>query len=250
MERRALGHTGLDVSLLGLGTVKLGRDAGVRYPRAFHIPDDDAACRLLDTASELGINLLDTAPAYGSSEARLGALLRGRRQRWVLCTKVGEEFENGRSRFDFSAAHTRSSVLRSLERLGTEALDVVLIHSDGDDLARLDGPAFETLQALQREGRVRAVGISHKTVAGARHALELGCDVIMATLNPKHTDELAVIAEAGRRGCGVLIKKALASGHAGPESLAFVARQAGVSSIVVGTVNGDHLRANAAAVAD
>lgn len=248
MERRALGHTGLDVSLLGLGTVKLGRDTAVKYPRAFRIPDDDAARRLLDAASELGINLLDTAPAYGSSEARLGKLLRGRRERWVLCTKVGEEFEGGRSRFDFSAAHTRTSVLRSLERLGTETLDVVLIHSDGEDLARLDGPAFETLQALKREGRVRAVGISHKTVAGASHALTMGCDVIMATLNPEHTEELTVIAEAGRRGCGVLIKKALASGHAGPEGLAFAARQPGVSSIVVGTVDPAHLRANAAAV--
>jgi aryl-alcohol dehydrogenase-like predicted oxidoreductase len=248
MERRALGHTGLDVSLLGLGTVKLGRDTGVKYPRAFRIPDDDAARRLLDTASELGINLLDTAPAYGSSEARLGALLRGRRERWVLCTKVGEEFEDGRSWFDFSAEHTRASVLRSLDRLGTDTLDVVLIHSDGDDLARLDGPAFEALQALKREGRVRAVGISHKTVAGARHALALGCDVIMATLNPAHTEEVDAIAEAGRRGCGVLIKKALASGHAGPASLTFAARQQGVSSIVVGTVDPAHLRANAAAV--
>lgn len=248
MERRPLGQTGLDVSLLGLGTVKLGRDAGVRYPQAFRIPDDAAARRLLDTASELGINLLDTAPAYGTSEIRLGNLLQGRRKRWVLCTKVGEEFENGRSRFDFSAAHTRASVLRSLERLGTDVLDVVLVHSDGDDLARLEGPAFETLQALKREGRVRAVGISHKTVAGARRALAVGCDVIMATLNPEHTGELEVIAEAGQHGCGVLIKKALASGHAGPESLTFAARQPGVSSIVVGTVDPDHLRANAAAV--
>jgi len=248
MERRPLGRTGLEVSLLGLGTVKLGRATGVKYPHAFSIPDDDQARRLLDTASQLGINLLDTAPAYGSSEARLGELLRGRRERWVLCTKVGEEFADGRSQFDFSAAHTRASVLRSLQRLGTEVLDVVLIHSDGDDLARLDGPAFATLQEMKEQGLIRAVGISHKTVAGAERALELGCDVIMATLNPQHTGELDVIAEAGRRGCGVLIKKALASGHAGPDGLAFAARQPGVSSIVVGTVNPAHLRANAAAI--
>ncbi len=166
----------------------------------------------------------------------------------MLCTKVGEEFADGRSLFDFSAAHTRTSVHRSLERLGTDVLDVVLIHSDGNDQALLGGPAFEALQALKREGRVRAVGISHKSVAGARYALEAGCDVIMAALNPEYTAELEVIAEAGRRGCGVLVKKALASGHAGPEGLRFAAAQPGVSSVVVGTVNPAHLRANAATV--
>jgi predicted aldo/keto reductase-like oxidoreductase len=57
---------------------------------------------------------------------------------------------------------------------------------------------------------------------------------------------LAVIARAGQAGCGVLVKKALASGHAGPESLKFVASQPGVSSIIVGSISEAHLRENAA----
>ena len=77
---RPLGSTGLSVSPLGLGTVKLGRDQGVKYPNGFTIPDDQQALQLLGLARELGINLLDTAPAYGSSEQRLGPLLRGQRQ--------------------------------------------------------------------------------------------------------------------------------------------------------------------------
>lgn len=249
MERRPLGSTGLEVSVLGLGTVKLGRDQEVKYPRPFRVPDDAAAARLLDVARELGINLLDTAPAYGTSETRLGRLLRGRRDDWVLCSKVGEEFVDGRSFFDFSAKHTRHSVERSLRRLATDRLDVVLIHSDGDDLAVLDrSGALETLLVLRDSGLIRAVGMSHKTLAGGRRALELGCDVIMATLNLDYRDEVPLIAEAGAAGCGVLIKKALASGHAGPESLQFAAAQPGVSSLVVGTINEEHLRANAAAV--
>lgn len=248
MERRPLGSTGMAVSLLGLGTVKLGRSVGVKYPRPFELPDDAAARRLLERARELGINLLDTAPAYGDSELRLGRLM-GRRDDWIVCTKVGEEFEDGRSRFDFSAAHTRASVARSLERLATDHLDVVLIHSDGRDLEILEaGETLDTLFELKREGLVRAVGMSHKTPEGGRRALDLGCDVIMATLNPDYTAELELIAEAGRRGRGVLIKKALASGHAGPESLAFAASRPGVSSVVVGTIDPDHLAANAAAV--
>jgi aryl-alcohol dehydrogenase-like predicted oxidoreductase len=98
---RPLGNTGLIVSPLGLGTVKLGRDQGVKYPNGFTIPDDAAARALLDQARALGINLIDTAPAYGVSEQRLGPLLRGQREDWVIVSKVGEEFENGQSRFDF-----------------------------------------------------------------------------------------------------------------------------------------------------
>ncbi|MFW8341556.1 aldo/keto reductase, partial [Klebsiella pneumoniae] len=69
---RPLGSTGLRVSPLGLGTVKLGRDQGVKYPNGFRIPDDQQARELLYLARELGINLIDTAPAYGVSEERLG----------------------------------------------------------------------------------------------------------------------------------------------------------------------------------
>jgi len=100
---RPLGSTGLTVSPLGLGTVKLGRDQGVKYPNGFQIPGDDEARMLLRQARDLGINLIDTAPAYGRSEERLGPLLRGQRQDWVIVSKVGEEFVDGQSTHDFSA---------------------------------------------------------------------------------------------------------------------------------------------------
>lgn len=248
MEYRPLGSTGIDVSLLGLGTVKLGRDQQVKYPRAFRIPDDQQARELLDKARELGINLIDTAPAYGTSEARLGSLLRGQRRQWVLCSKVGEEFSAGRSHFDFTPEHAERSVARSLQRLRTDHLDVALIHSDGRDLHILDHlGTLDALKALRDRGLVRAVGMSHKTVAGGRRALELGADVIMATVNPAYRDECPLVAEAGHLSRGVLVKKALASGHAGAESLRFVAAQPGVSAIVVGTVNPRHLEENARA---
>jgi aryl-alcohol dehydrogenase-like predicted oxidoreductase len=133
MEFRPLGRTGMQVSLLGLGTIKLGRAEQVKYPQPFSIPDGAAARRLLACARELGINLIDTAPAYGDSEARLGELLAEKRQEWIVCTKVGEQFAAGRSTFDFSAPGARHSVERSLQQLRTDYLDVVLIHSDGRD---------------------------------------------------------------------------------------------------------------------
>lgn len=251
MEYRALGNTGIRVSLLGLGTVKLGRTEGLKYPSAFELPDDAAARKLLDCAAELGINLLDTAPAYGTSEARLGELLAGRRRDWVVVTKVGEEFESGASRFDFSAAHVRASVARSLERLATDYLDVVLIHSDGGDLDILErGETLDALFDLKRQGRIRAVGLSHKTVDGGRRALALGCDVLMSTLNVDDHSHGEVIREAGELGRGVLVKKAMAGGHAGTDSLRFAVAHPGVSSVVVGTLRPEHLRADARAIED
>lgn len=210
---RPLGHDGPRVSPLGLGTVKLGRDQGVKYPNGFQIPDDDEARMLLKLARDLGINLIDTAPAYGRSEERLGPLLRGQRQDWVIVSKVGEEFSDGQSRHDFSAAHTRFSVERSLKRLETDYIDLVLVHSDGNDLAILnDSEVYPTLAALKREGKIGGFGFSGKTVDGGLKALEQG-DCAMVTYNLNERNEKAVIEYASEHGKAILVKKALASGH-------------------------------------
>ncbi|MBL8746693.1 MAG: aldo/keto reductase, partial [Phycisphaerae bacterium] len=92
---RPLGRTGLKVSPLGLGTVKLGRNRGVKYPAEFEIPTDVQAAELLRRAQKLGITLLDTAPAYGEAEERIGRIIGscGGRDRWTIVTKAGEEFD-------------------------------------------------------------------------------------------------------------------------------------------------------------
>jgi aryl-alcohol dehydrogenase-like predicted oxidoreductase len=254
---RPLGNTGLQVSPLGLGTVKLGRDQGVKYPNGFQIPGDDEARMLLKLARDLGINLIDTAPAYGSSEERLGPLLRGQRQDWVIVSKVGEEFSNGLSQHDFSAQHTRASVERSLQRLETDVIDLVLVHSDGNDLAILDdGEVYQTLAALKREGKIRGFGFSGKTVEGGLKALEQG-DCAMVTYNLNEQSERAVIDYAARHGKAILVKKALASGHVclspgvDPVRASFelLFDQPGVASAIVGTINPLHLAHNVTTVA-
>ena len=247
MEYRQLGSTGIEVSVLGLGTVKLGRATGVDYARPFRLPTMGEATQLLDRARSLGVNLIDTAPAYGSSEERLGELLAGQRERWVIVTKVGEEFDGTRSIHDFSPEHTLMSVHRSLKRLGTDYLDVVLIHSDGNDEHILNNlGTLDSLKQLKDQGLIRAAGISHKSSAGARVALAQRADVIMATLNPTDLSETEVIEKAGKQGCGVLVKKALAGGCEAPVALRLAAQQQGVNSIVVGTLNPEHLAHNAA----
>lgn len=257
MLRRTLGRTGIEVSVLGLGTVKLGRAEGVKYPRAFTIPTDEEAGALVRAALDSGINLFDTAPAYGGSEERLGRLLRGMRGRVVLSSKVGETFDQGRSEFDFSPRAIAASVERSLARLATDCIDILLVHSDGAvelDEAAMDA-AMGELERIKRAGMARAVGASTKTVAGARRLVGR-CDCLMVTLNPSSVDDRPVIEAAARVGTGVLVKKALASGHAalagGPDpagaALSFAVNTPGVTSVIVGTISPDHLRANVRAV--
>lgn len=254
---RPLGTTGLSVSPLGLGTVKFGRDQGVKYPDGFTIPDDHAAALLLGQAKGLGINLIDTAPAYGTSEERLGPLLRGQRQEWVIVSKVGEEFEGGASRFDFSAEHTRRSVERSLKRLETDFIDLVLVHSDGNDLQILDhSDVYQTLAALKQEGKIRAFGFSGKTVEGGLKALESG-DCAMVTYNLREQAERPVLDYAAAHNKAILVKKALASGHAclipgvDPVRASFelLFDHPGVVSAIVGTINPLHLAHNVATAA-
>lgn len=257
LPRRPLGSTGIDVSCLGLGTVKFGRSKGVKYPDKFTIPDDATVCTLLQQAHELGINLIDTAPAYGNSEERLGKLMQ-RREDWVICSKTGEEFVNGESIFDFSASHTRVSVERSLKRLNTDYLDLVLIHSDGNDRQIIEhSDCFETLLRCREQGLIRAFGLSGKTVAGGLIAATL-CDVVMVSYNPGYTNEAAVIDHACQLQKGVLIKKAFDSGHALSghnnaanaiaENMRFIFDRPGVTSIITGTINPTHLQQNVSTV--
>lgn len=252
LPRRALGQTGLEISPLGLGTVKFGRNQGVKYPRSFDLPSDAHLSDLLALAKDCGVNLLDTAPAYGTSEARLGQLLKGQRQDWVIAGKAGEEFEDGQSRFDFSPQAFETSLERSLKRLGTDYLDILLIHSDGQDmdiLARDD--LIETMLSFKKRGLVRAIGASTKTVEGGLKTLAL-MDVVMACYNPAYETERPVLDAAAACGKGVFLKKVFASGHLDQmqaqdpvqAAMDFIFDHPATGAAIIGTITPDHLRAN------
>jgi aryl-alcohol dehydrogenase-like predicted oxidoreductase len=249
--QRQIADTGIYVSPIGLGTVKLGRDQGVKYPNSFVIPDDKAALTLLATAKDCGINLIDTAPAYGVSEQRLGTLLKGQRNDWIICSKVGEEFTDGQSHFDFTPEHTHTSILRSLKRLNTDVIDMVLVHSDGNDEHIINHfGTLDVLRDLKQQGLINAFGMSTKTVAGGLLAAEKS-DCVMVTHNLDHQDEVAVLDYCAANNKGVLIKKALGSGHAYlnnadpvQANLDFIYQHPAVSSVIIGTINPSHLIEN------
>ncbi len=254
LPKKLILGTDLEVSALGLGTVKLGRDKGVKYPEHFQIPDDQQALALLDKAWELGINLIDTAPAYGRSEQRLGELLPQLPHNWLICSKAGEFFnsETGESSFDFTADGLKRSVEQSLQRLGREQIDIVLIHSDGNDLSIIDQHrALETLNELKSQGLIHATGMSTKTVEGGLRTLE-HADIAMVTHNLAYQGEQAVLDAAHKHNKSVFIKKAFASGHlpegtdAISESFKLIYQNPAVASVIVGTINPLHLADNVA----
>ncbi len=248
MVRRPLGRTGFAVSPIALGTTKLGRNTDVKYPAPFELPPDRQVEALFKAALELGVNLLDTAPAYGESERRIGALLGKEREPMVLCTKCGERYADGRSTYDFSARAIRASVENSLRRLRTDCLDILLLHSDGNDLEILtETDAVETLSKLKKDGKIKAAGISAKTAEGILQATRL-LDVVMAPFNRKETGLAGALAAAHERGLGVLAIKGLSSGHLDAcPAIEFVLRHQFIDALVIGTIDPEHLRQAVAA---
>ena len=235
------------ITPIGFGAFKIGRNEGVKYPRGYLLPSDEQSDRLLRAVvDDLGINYIDTAPAYGVSEERIGRVLAARGD-VVISTKVGERFQDGLSRFDFSDAAVRGSISRSREQLRRSALDLVFVHSNGEDERILrETDVVPTLQDLKRRGDVRYIGFSGKTLEGAVAALAWA-DALMLEYHLDDRTHETVITQAAASGVGVVVKKALASGRLPPsEAIRFVLANPGVTTAVVGGLNLDHLRDNVA----
>lgn len=252
IEKKQLGSTDIEVSRIGLGTVKFGRNQGVHYPDSFLLPDDKKILELLDIAQQSGINLLDTAPAYGTSEERLGKLLKPSRHQWIISTKVGEEFIEGQSHFDFSKQAIQKSIERSLRLLKTDYVDIVLVHSNGSDKEIIEeNKVFDTLNEIKKSGWIRAFGMSTKTIEGGKLAVAHS-DVVMVTYNMSHREEKSVIEEAQKKNKGIFIKKGLVSGYLSTiqsenpilASMQFIFQEPAISSLLLGTINSAHLKEN------
>ncbi len=156
LGRRRLGRTEMPVSPIGLGGAHLGRVEGERF-------DERQAVATVHRALELGVNLIDTSPMYGPSERFIGVALRewqaagGRREDLVISSKSG--FVE-RGVMDYSAEWTRRSIQRSLARLGTDYLDVALVHDPSDlDPVTAPGGALEALEEMKATGTIRAIGL-------------------------------------------------------------------------------------------
>ncbi|MAT14677.1 MAG: aldo/keto reductase [Planctomyces sp.] len=230
---------------LGFGAFKIGRNEKIKYPTGYDLPSEADAIRLLNEVLDLGIGYIDTAPAYGLSEERIGKGIAHRRQEYILSTKVGERFENGESTYDFSAEAVNASLDCSLKLLQTDFLDIVLIHSPANDVEVLtQTDVVDVLQQRKAKGEIGAIGLSGKTVEGAKLSLEWA-DLLMVEYHLEDRSHEPVILEASKRGLPVVVKKGLSAGHLSPrEAIRFLFSNPYVTSLVVGSLNRDHLREN------
>lgn len=251
MKYNTLGSTQLQLSLIGLGTVKFGRNTQVKYPSAFELPSTKNIIELLELAQSLGINTLDTAPAYGTSETKLGELFKSTldREDWVIITKAGEEFQNNQSLYNFEANYINNSINNSLRNLNTDFIDILLIHSDGSDqqIANND-KLWHILEQRKQMGDIKAYGVSSKTITGGLECLKRS-DLAMVTYRQDYQDELALLDYARDNNKGIILKKVLNSGNLSADnsvesSLKFSASHPAVTSMIVGTINPQHLAKN------
>lgn len=153
MEQRPFGRTGLDVSAVGFGCWEIGGGYGDVDASEF----DRAVGRALD----LGINCFDTAEGYGlgASERAVGQALGSRRDEAVIVTKFGTNYRDKPNMRDSSAERVHASIDKSLKFLGTDYVDVYLVHWPDRNT-----PFEETMGALDdivRAGKVRFVGLSN-----------------------------------------------------------------------------------------
>jgi aryl-alcohol dehydrogenase-like predicted oxidoreductase len=199
MERRRLGKTDMDVSVLGFGGSEIG------YERA----SARTVARLLGSALDAGLNVIDTAECYEKSEALIGAALGSRRGECYLLTKCGHP--RGFGRGEWRPASLLASIERSLKRLRTDRLDLIQLHSCAlADLRR--GDAIEALERARGQGWARYIGYSGDGEA-ARYAVECGrFDTLQTSVSVADQEALELtLPLAAGRGMGVIAKRPLAN---------------------------------------
>ncbi len=217
MEYRALGRSGLRVSVLTMGTMTFGGSGGFESVGSTGV---DEARRQVDQCLEAGVNLVDTADVYsgGLAEEILGQVLHGRRDQVLVATKVRMPMGEGPNDAGLSLHHIVSGCEASLRRLGTDHIDLYQLH-EWDGLTPLD----ETLAALDllvSSGKVRYVGVSN--YAGWQLMKALGTadrlgvprfvsQQIYYSLQAREA-EYELIPAAVDQGLGVLIWSPLAGG--------------------------------------
>lgn len=217
MEYRPLGHSGLKVSPLVLGSLTFGGDAG--FEKVGNV-DADQARRLIDIAFDAGVNMIDTANLYskGLAEEVLGKALKGKREDVLLASKVRTPMGEGPNDGGASRHHIIRECENSLRRLGTDYLDLYQLHQ-WDGLTPIE-ESLSALDHLVQSGKVRYVGTSNyngwqmmKTVATAReHRLSRPISQQIYYTPESREAEYEILPVGRDQGLGTLIWSPLGEG--------------------------------------
>jgi aryl-alcohol dehydrogenase-like predicted oxidoreductase len=199
MEKRTMGKTGMEVSVLGFGGAEIGYEGATA----------ETVKRLLDDALDAGLNVIDTAECYMNSEELIGEAASGRRNEFYLFTKCGHG--PGPSIADWSEKGLLSSIERSLKRLRTDQVDLIQLHSCSEAEFR-KGIVIEALQKARSKGYTQFIGYSGDGSA-ARYAIECGAfDTLQTSINIADQEALELtLPLAITREMGVIAKRPIAN---------------------------------------
>jgi len=200
MEKRRLGKTDMDVSVLGFGGSEIG----------YEHPSPETIAELLNSALDAGLNVIDTAECYYNSEELIGQTVSDRRKEFYLFTKCGHPhgMESGA---DWSKDSILKSIERSLERLKTDRLDLVQLHSCSESTLR-KGEGIEALQTAREHGYTRYIGYSGDSRA-AHFAVECGAfDTLQTSISIADQEAIDLTVPLAReRKMGVIAKRPIAN---------------------------------------
>ncbi|BDU77951.1 aldo/keto reductase [Mesoterricola sediminis] len=200
MDQVTFGRTGLRVSRLAFGAGPIG------YLGA----DADRAAEVLGFLLDQGVNVIDTAAAYLGSEELIGGAVAHRRGDFVLLSKCGRKLPDVPGE-DWSADVVTRTVDRSLRRLRTDHLDVMLLHTCPLEVLKA-GEALGALLRAKEAGKIRFAGYSGDNAAAAYAAELPGVDVLMCSANLVDQANLeTALPAAARGGQGVILKRTVAN---------------------------------------
>lgn len=199
MEQRLFGKTDMSVGVLGFGSAEIGYEGA----------SEDTVRDLLNGALDAGLNVIDTAECYMNSEELIGNAVGGRRGDYYLFTKCGHP--QGYGSEDWSPPSLLSSIERSLRRLQTDHVDLVLLHTCTEEELRKGG-VIEALQEARQRGHTRYIGYSGDSSA-ARYAIECGAfDALETSVSIADQEAIELtLPLAAERGLGVIVKRPIAN---------------------------------------
>ena len=176
MKYRRLGNTGFHVSEIGLGAEWLERHTAKECKE------------IIDCCEQVGINIMDLWMSEPNVRTNIGDAIKGRRDQWIIQGHIGPIWENGQYAGSRDAGKVQKSFEDLLQRLGTDYLDIGVIHhvdSEKEMLRIHDSLYYRYILELKEQGRIRAIGLSTHNPAAARKAVELGMvETILFSINP------------------------------------------------------------------
>jgi len=200
MEKRRLGKTDMDVSVLGFGGSEIG------YEHA----SSETVAELLNSALDAGLNVIDTAECYYNSEELVGQTVSNRRKEFYLFTKCGHPhgMESGAN---WSKDSILKSIERSLDRLKTDRLDLVQLHSCSESTLG-KGEVIDALQTARERGYTRYIGYSGDSHA-AHFAVECGAfDTLQTSISIADQEAIDLtLPLARKKQMGVIAKRPIAN---------------------------------------